>query len=584
METSATETVNQGPTPANPPREKKYSKEVEAILAEPKEKKTSKLDIEKRFYDYQSRVDKKIVGLQEEKKSKELEGCTFAPKINKKSEKRDFHQFMKHVENFDKVKKEKIERIKKEKLDSETPKKSSFKPTLSEKTIKLTTGHKSPDPIHERLYKESAVLKKKHEELSKQILEESCSFKPKLNEQSENLKRKGRASLRLFEISKSQAKSPEPFFERPIEKLVNPESEAIILDKFVKDVDEAFPSKADEEAPMLNFLEFVEILKKLSFITSANEGKGTEQEQKLCDKAFKALSSPENPSLPIQKAKNFILSVMNLDTNLNQQSKKQHLEYLDFYKTRQNAPKTKKPRSSTPPGFSFRPILDENSEKIAASVKQKRTVNLGNDKIENILMYEYKKTVEKLQAVRKNHEQKKLECPDCTFKPKINRGPKDFGDDFKDNFSLISDYMKMCGEKTGTRNEMLYLFSKLESEKKERFARTVEDMEIEKNMGECSFAPSLDKPKINLNVSTGVKGVAEVVERMRKARNEEEKPQGEIFSPMKFGIDFKPRIANESEKKDKKLITEKEDPEQDSKSFSLSKSDVLSSGIFEKRE
>ncbi|OMJ82928.1 hypothetical protein SteCoe_16261 [Stentor coeruleus] len=543
------EIIEKIPEKSPPPKEKKYSKTVQAILAEPKPKKIIKIDVEKRFYDYQSRVNKKVTEMQEEKMSKELEGCTFAPKINRKTEKRDFDQFIKHIENYSKAKTEKLERIKKDKLESELPTKGSFKPTLSEKTIKLTKKNKSPEPIHERLYKESEVLKKKHEELSKLILEQHCSFKPKLNEQSENLKREGLTTQRLYEKSKEKPKEYEFFYNMNKEKHVNEVSESMIVDKFNKEVEEAFPNKAEEEAPMLNYVEFVEIIRKLGFLKQDNNGKGSEKDQKLCEKAFKSLGEGECVSVSIEKAKNFIYAIVNLDPNPSRLSKKQHLEYFDFYKTRQNIPKTKKTRAQTPVGFLFRPVLDENSEKIAAGVMQKRTFNLGNAKIENILLHEYKKAIEKLENMKKDREQEQLDCPECTFHPKTYRGPKILNEEFKDNFSLISDYMKLCGEKSGTRNEMLYWFSKVENEKKERLTRTVDDMEYEKNMGECSFNPSLDKPKISKRVVKEIKGVSENVERMRKARNEEEKNQGENYGTMRFGIDFKPRICNESEKK-----------------------------------
>lgn len=566
------------------PKEKIYGKSVQAILAEPKPKKIVKVDVEKRFYDYQTRVNKKVTGMQEEKMSKELEGCTFAPKTNRKTEKRDFDQFMRHVENYSRAKTDKLEKIKKEKLESELPSKGSFKPTLSEKTIQLTSKNKSPDPIHERLYKESEILKKKHEELSKLILEQHCSFKPKLNEQSDSLKREGLTTQRLYEKSKEKPKEHDFLYTKPIEKHVNAESESMIVEKFHKEVEVAFPNKAEEEAPMLNYVEFVEILKKLKFLTKENEGKGSEKEQKLCEKAFKSLGEGECASVSIEKAKNFIYAIANLDPNPSRLTKKQHLEYFDLYKTRENVPKIKKTRAQTPVGFSFRPVLDENSEKIAASVMQKRTFNLGNAKIENILLHEYKKAVEKLENMKKNREQEQLDCPECTFHPKTHRGPKAFNEEFKDSFSLISDYMKLCGEKSGTRNEMLYWFSKVENEKKERLARTVDDMEYEKNMGECSFIPSLDKPKISKRVVNEIKGVSENVERMRKVRNEEEKMHGESFEPMKFAIDVKPRICNEGEKKVVGKGKEDGNAKGISKSFNVSKLEGSSMWIVDKYE
>ena len=268
------------------PAEKKYSKAVRDILSDTKPVKPHHVNVEQRFYEYKSKVSKKIEMIQEEMKKKELESCTFAPKINSnKEEKRKFDQFLSHVTNFEKAKKDKIEKLQKEKEESETPDKKSFKPSLSQKTLKLTSGIKNTEIIHERLYKESKILKEKQELLAKHILEEECSFKPKLNEQSDLLKREGKIEERLYEMSKEKKKEILDFDEKAPEKLVNPESEAMISEKFIKEISEAFPVKAPDAENSMNFTEFLGILEKIHFIQTEEKHPKYTEGRELSQKA-----------------------------------------------------------------------------------------------------------------------------------------------------------------------------------------------------------------------------------------------------------------------------------------------------------
>lgn len=73
---------------------------------------------------------------------------------------------------------------------------------------------------------------------------------------------------------------------------------------------------------------------------------------------------------------------------------------------------------------------------------------------------------------------------------------------------------------------MLYQFSKVAQEKKTRGVRNPEDVEIEKNKDECTFAPDIkasSKSVTNLSISTSeAKGVSQLIERLRKSRADNE--------------------------------------------------------------
>jgi hypothetical protein len=489
-----------------------------------------KLDVEKRFYEYQSKVDKKIEMYKEEKKIEELKLCTFAPKIQTKTEKRKFNQFLDHIKGYEKRRKENLEQIKREKEEKDDLNKNTFKPILSEGTLKLTSAIETTEVICERLYKEHKVLKKKQEILSKELLKEYCPFKPKLNEQSAALKREGDTTQRLYEISKEKPK------ELPIEThdmFISPDSEKIMVEKVIKEINECI--KPDPESSGLSYSDYLNVLEKLHLVRNDVDPEQYTLERELASKGWKSIGGEDDTSVPLDKIQEFIVSIMNLNKSKSTLPvKKIHKEYILMYNNKKKYVKT--PTKPDSP-FSFKPTLDETSQKIAAEVKQKRISDFGNDKIENILVNQHKKSQEEIEKKRKIKE---LDMPkDCTFKPKIERGPVYSEEDFRDSMSLASDYLKLSSENLSTRTEILYNFSKIKSERKDKISRTLEEMEYEKNMNECSFVPSLEKPKFISHPPNEAKGVAESIDRLKKARADSQTKSPQDLQPMKFGVESK---------------------------------------------
>ena len=107
-------------------------------------------------------------------------------------------------------------------------------------------------------------MKIKQETLNKEILDEYCPFKPTLNEQSALLKREGNINQRLFEISKEKAKEILVLEEKP--KIINPESESLVFDKFLKEFSGIFPKNTADEENFYDFAEFLNLLEKIHFV------------------------------------------------------------------------------------------------------------------------------------------------------------------------------------------------------------------------------------------------------------------------------------------------------------------------------
>ena len=461
-----------------------------------KKPKSAKLDVEKRFYEYKDKVTKKIEALKEEQKAKEAEICSFKPKTTiKNSEDRKFSHFLHHMETVDKLKKENLDKRVTEKEEAENPDKKSFKPTLSKGTLKIIGKNKSVGDLHEKLYKESTELKKKKEENSQKILDNFCPFKPVVSKKSSDLAREGKISQRLFEEAtslknaKEKAKS-ETISDKKPEKLISDHSQSIVREKFLKEVSQFIPAKEGDSEQGLEFKDFLTLLEKLHFIhANADYNKYTE-ERELSNKAWTSIGGAEDSKLLISAINGLLLSIMNLSKSIPQSKAKPSQEYKILYENRKNKTEEKQPMPVVK-SYTFKPSLNSVTEEMAKIIKSKRSAEFNETRPEKVLEMIEKSAKEKLEK-RRNNEQSELPT-DCTFKPKTKRGPRMDGEVFTENASLASDYLKLSSERKEHRTELLYNFSKLEQERKERLARTVEDIDIEQNMAECTFTPCLEK-------------------------------------------------------------------------------------------
>ena len=155
--------------------------------------------------------------------------------------------------------------------------------------------------------------------------------------------------------------------------------------------------------------------------------------------------------------------------------------------------------------FDFKPVINENTNKIFEKYQQKNIENDTNEDkkpkekekskekndnndnenkedphmkyIEKILLHDKKRVIE-IQKAKEELEKKELQ--ECTFKPKIN--PEYISDKTKKNSSNEN-------KKENKKNRMVELYEKGTADIKKRKNKTREEMEVESQIKECTFQP-----------------------------------------------------------------------------------------------
>lgn len=479
-----------------------------------KKKKGKNLDVNKRFYDYKAKVNQKIALLKEEKDAKESEICTFQPKSSgNPKEELKFSHFLSHMEKMKENKEKELEKLKSEKNSEECFQASQlFKPILSKKTKKLASKRHSSVDLHEKLYKEFEELKKKKQIESQAILDQLCTFKPILGKRSADLKREGLATDRLYQQSFKKKSQVFPQPERKSEKLISESSEAIVKEKFLKEFDLIFASFEQS----LAWEDFLKSLEKFGFVREG-ENKPALEDKELAKKAWVLLQESEGENLGTDKIREFLLGVMNLNKPTGGTLKNVFVEFRKFYENRRDRTD---PDSELikPLNFAFKPEINPFSIELARIVKEKRMNSYSTDKPEKVLLLIQKSAKDKLKEEIEKRKNKGME--DCTFRPQTARGPIYTEESWTDNESLSSNYLKLLNERPNHRCDLLYTFSRVEQERKEKIMRSVEDMDIEKNMGECTFTPNLEKKIVKQQSVKEITGVKKVIEALKTKLNE----------------------------------------------------------------
>ena len=108
---------------------------------------------------------------------------------------------------------------------------------------------------------------------------------------------------------------------------------------------------------------------------------------------------------------------------------------------------------------------------------------------EKVLLMIDKEAKKKIDEKRKKVEND--EVNKCSFCPKVRRGPKFEDGILTDSQSLVNDYFRILEDSEHHRCDVLFSFSKVEQEKKEKMMRSVEEADIERNMSECTFTPDI---------------------------------------------------------------------------------------------
>ena len=148
--------------------------------------------------------------------------------------------------------------------------------------------------------------------------------------------------------------------------------------------------------------------------------------------------------------------------------------------------------------FNFKPTINENSEKLyqknikdkaisqndqGASISQSKDPHM--EYIERILLHD-KKRIAETQKVKEELEKKELK--ECTFKPKINENYIIKKEKIKNESNSVNANTNTNNDK---KNRMIELYEKGTSDIKKKKNRTSEEMEVEKQIKECTFHPNI---------------------------------------------------------------------------------------------
>lgn len=127
-------------------------------LATPKRKV---FDVADRLMSYQQLADNRTRFKKIEQENKEMENCTFSPKINNSNPRRSFSKFLEHQSDFQRIKRAKIDK-KKIILSKEKQKNNDLSPKIeiSPGSQKINVLKKNKKSVHDRLYEDSKTYKK----------------------------------------------------------------------------------------------------------------------------------------------------------------------------------------------------------------------------------------------------------------------------------------------------------------------------------------------------------------------------------------------------------------------------------------
>ena len=479
---------------------------INELCLEGEGEKREQVNVDERFYKYQNKVNEKIQNLAKELKEKEMEGCTFKPDVKNEKQRRTTDQFINEMINFEKIKNDKLEVLrsqKKEVIDTET----KYHPVINQKSKDIVAKKgECLEPIYEKLYK---AANKPNPEKSppKHLISKASSTK-----------RAEPVDKILYEDAlRRAAKSID---QKPLikESQVNLKSQQVLAQKFTKEFNEVI-SALNIDTEKIDKFSAIKSLICLNFIRDNKEHPKYEEEKVLVDKLFKLIGGGENIQSP--NLLKICLAILNIhipsmtcsDIDDNSQYGiyeneiysitkanvvKVHKLFSQFYENRQLSQQLIKQIQAEE--YSFKPQISAGSEAIAKEV-QKRAGSLCSQKREEFIQQEKKKTLDKIEKLRKEKEEEEAKL--CTFKPNI---------------------LKKSNSNKEVNSVTLYERSKQLKERKEQKVKTVIDQEIEKNMSECTFAPKLEKIKVKEERDVlHSKSVQQQLLRMQKAREEQER-------------------------------------------------------------
>jgi hypothetical protein len=298
-------------------------------------------------------------------------------------------------------------------------------------------------------------------------------------------------------------------------------SQLVLAKKFMKEFQEVFTA-LNGETESISLETARKGLVCLNFIRNNPEHPRHEEEKSLVEKLFSLIEAKDSvkivnllkiclaminiyiPSMTSQDSPRSPFGTM-VDGNYSifkEEVQKVHKLFSLFYENRQLSTQVIKEISTE--SYTFRPQLNPASESYAKQV-QKRSGSVYSLKRENFLQEEKRKAQEKIEKIKKDREEE--EKKNCTFKP-----------------NLISKSISKQELPEKDRRKALYEKSKEIIERKKEMTKAVEELGIEKDLAECTFAPRLERIKVKEEKDVLYsKSVQQQLIRMQRGREEQER-------------------------------------------------------------
>jgi len=491
-------------------------------------KPTSNCDVQERFWDKLERTQNRLQEQRIDKDRSELADCTFVPMTNMSSNyiRRSNSEFAQSVDEFLKTKASKIEDMRREQF-SLTVDTRAFTPSLCSRSRSIVQRRGlSTSSVYDRLVKRKrSILEMKLDRLKDQ---EVFSYIPTINFRSANHSRTQSVDDLNYSSSKSRNLVESKFrLDAKAKK-----TDAILLKKLLDDFEAA---TQHYEGDSLNYTQVKEVMVKLSFAPPEGSDSVVQMWKVLQakgrthkDSMLQVLGAALRVNVPLK----YIQKAPKLT---DAQKKKLYHQFRDFYLHKTGNAESSKRLQDRFESPSFRPKIDEKSQKLQAKVYHSRKGDSAGGSIGEALHKEHAKITKKIEAKRRDKEVE--DNKECSFKPTFVARPSS---------SMGGSY----------GSEALYQHSKEQQKSRAEKKELAEAQRELKETEGCTFSPIIN------DRFAKAKGLlpeqAKVVHRLRTARaerlaKESEKEKGmtprELRPGLKMLVDYTPKQASLFNKK-----------------------------------
>ena len=480
------------------------------LFDKPKEKRTSKLDVEGRFYKYKAKVNEKIQSLAKVLEEKEVEECSFKPTILNKSKTRSVPEFLKNMKRFEEKRQEKIKIIKDEEEKVITQQTKKCNPRLCKNSLILAS-------------KNTEKLENTLERLSKAKLQsippaDTNPYKPTVNLRSRELSRGKSIDKILYEDALRRASKTFVEETSVTEPFISHRSERVLLEKFKREYSDMFGYLDLEGSKTLNYTKFTTLLYNMNFI--ARSSSRISSQRQLAIKIWALLEGEKNAFVGFKNLQTMLVCIMNYrDPSIPVHSEEPALGKMIKGVFRVTQAEILKIHHHFFLLYSERNNFSTPVESSISEVTTSETRKKYDTKHEEMLILEKEKLQEKWESIR---QQKLLaETSGCTFQPKIKRGPKtlsscsDLNDSTASQYSLYSETLSQ----TQRRTDILHDYSKIFNQQRYNSSKNYQDSKSMGQVKSCTFKPKIAK-RIMVDDVPEAKGVRQLISRLRNSRKQ----------------------------------------------------------------